>query len=70
MILLQKLLITTVLAQTDPTRNCSLSSDTLDFAAFGLQPLIDSLVPCYDVPGLFAAVWLSLSAHGYTEFIF
>lgn len=72
MILLQKLLIATVVTQTDPTdpMNCSLSSDTVCFQAFGLQPLNDSLVPCYDVPGLATAVWLSWSAHGHTEFIF
>lgn len=72
MILLQKLLIATVVTQTDPTdpMNCSLSLHTVYFQAFGLQPLNDSLVPCYDVPGFAAAVWLSWSAHGYTEFIF
>lgn len=52
------------------TMNCSLSFNAVDFAAFGLQPLNDSLVPCYDVPGLDPAVWLSLSAHGFAKFIF
>lgn len=70
MILLQKLVITTVLTQTDPTMNCSLSSESLYFPVFGLQPLNDSLVPIYDVLGFASALWLSLSSHGYIEFIF
>lgn len=56
MILLQKLLIAAVLTQTDPTMNCSLSSDTMFFQAFGLQTLNNSLMPCYEVPGFATAV--------------